>query len=130
MALLALMAVPAFAQDDQNCADFGSQAEAQDHLEMDTSDPDNLDTDDDGQACENFDYGTTGGDDDGQTDGDDGTDDQGPGDDQQAGDTQDDQQEPAMPGTGAGGLAPVGGLPLGALSLLAGGLLLAARRIQ
>jgi hypothetical protein len=41
---------------DLNCADFSSQAEAQAELEKDTSDPNNLDADDDGQACEDFDY--------------------------------------------------------------------------
>jgi Excalibur calcium-binding domain len=57
--VLALTAAPsAFAQaNDQNCADFPSQAAAQVHLEADPSDPDNLDADDDGQACESFDYG-------------------------------------------------------------------------
>jgi LPXTG-motif cell wall-anchored protein len=47
--------------NDQDCGDFASQAEAQAHLEADPSDPDNLDADDDGQACENFDYDTAGG---------------------------------------------------------------------
>jgi hypothetical protein len=52
---------PAWAQDDDlNCADFSSQAEAQRELEKDRSDPNNLDADDDGQACEDFDYGTGG----------------------------------------------------------------------
>jgi hypothetical protein len=59
--VLALTAAPAaFAQaNDQNCEDFASQAEAQAHLEADPSDPDNLDADDDGQACETFDYGSS-----------------------------------------------------------------------
>jgi hypothetical protein len=43
--------------NDQNCADFPSQAAAQVHLDADPSDPDNLDADDDGLACESFDYG-------------------------------------------------------------------------
>jgi hypothetical protein len=57
--VLALTAAPAaVAQvNDQNCDDFASQAEAQAHLEADPSDPDNLDADDDGLACESFDYG-------------------------------------------------------------------------
>jgi hypothetical protein len=61
--VLALTAAPAaFAQaNDQNCADFASQAEAQAHLEADPSDPDNLDADDDGQACESFDFGASDG---------------------------------------------------------------------
>jgi hypothetical protein len=44
MAAVGLVASPAFAQaDDQNCADFASQAEAQQHLRADPSDPDGLD---------------------------------------------------------------------------------------
>ncbi|HEX2158448.1 MAG TPA: excalibur calcium-binding domain-containing protein [Actinomycetes bacterium] len=52
--VLALWATPASAQDDQNCADFPSQAAAQAHLRQDPSDPDRLDADDDGLACENY----------------------------------------------------------------------------
>jgi hypothetical protein len=44
-------------QQDLNCADFSSREEAQAELESDPSDPNNLDADDDGQACEDFDYG-------------------------------------------------------------------------
>ena len=50
--VLALWATPAFAQDDQNCDDFQSQAAAQAHLRQDPSDPDQLDRDNDGLACE------------------------------------------------------------------------------
>jgi uncharacterized protein involved in copper resistance len=49
---------PAFAQDQYDCASFGSQASAQAELERDPSDPSNLDADDDGQACEDYGYGT------------------------------------------------------------------------
>jgi hypothetical protein len=45
---------------DQDCADFSSQAAAQAHLRADTSDPDGLDADHDGLACESFAYGTAG----------------------------------------------------------------------
>lgn len=48
-----LGAPAATAQDDQNCADFASQAAAQEHYRGDTTDPDGLDRDDDGIACEN-----------------------------------------------------------------------------
>jgi hypothetical protein len=41
--VLALWATPAFAQDDENCDDFESQAAAQAHLRSDPSDPDGLD---------------------------------------------------------------------------------------
>jgi hypothetical protein len=41
---------------DLDCGDFNSQADAQDHYDADTSDPDNLDADHDGTACENYDY--------------------------------------------------------------------------
>ena len=55
---------PAFAQDEdptvgRDCGDFISQAEAQDALRQDPSDPDVLDEDegpDDGVACEATDY--------------------------------------------------------------------------
>src|SRR5215207_9391620 len=47
--------------DDLNCADFSSQAAAQREYEKDPqNDPNNLDADDDGQACEVFDYGASG----------------------------------------------------------------------
>jgi hypothetical protein len=50
---------PALAQADQyDCPSFGSQESAQAELERDPSDPSNLDPDDDGQACEDYDYGT------------------------------------------------------------------------
>ena len=39
-------------EDILDCPDFENQQEAQDSLEADPSDPDNLDADDDGQACE------------------------------------------------------------------------------
>ena len=65
--VLALSAAPpALAQDgDKDCADFSSQAEAQAYFEANGGSPtnnvDNLDADHDGQACEDFDYGATGG---------------------------------------------------------------------
>ena len=59
--LLLAVAAPALAQDDLDCASFGSQAEAQAELERDRSDPNNLDADDDGVACETYDYGSNGG---------------------------------------------------------------------
>jgi hypothetical protein len=60
--VLTLVAAPsAFAQaGDQDCDDFASQAAAQAHLEADPSDPDGLDADDDGVACETFDYDADG----------------------------------------------------------------------
>lgn len=52
-----LLASPVMAQDDDlNCGDFDSQEEAQAEYESDTSDPNNLDDDDDGEACEDYDY--------------------------------------------------------------------------
>lgn len=47
-----LAAAPAFAQDDLNCENFATQEEAQAEFDADTSDPNGLDADDDGQACE------------------------------------------------------------------------------
>jgi hypothetical protein len=64
--VLALSAAPAaLAQPDKDCADFSSQAEAQAYFDANggstTNNVDNLDADHDGQACETFDYGGTGG---------------------------------------------------------------------
>ena len=51
---------PAYAQEDQlDCVSFGSQESAQTELERDPSDPNNLDPDGNGQACEDYSYGTT-----------------------------------------------------------------------
>ena len=58
---LANTTVPAYAQTDQyDCASFGSQESAQAELERNPDDPSNLDPDDDGQACEDYDYGEDG----------------------------------------------------------------------
>jgi hypothetical protein len=58
---LFLAAPSALAQaGDQDCADFASQAAAQAHLQADPSDPDGLDADNDGVACESFEYGSEG----------------------------------------------------------------------
>ena len=59
---LANPTTPALAQEDQyDCASFGSQESAQAELERDLSDPNNLDPDTDGQACEDYNYGGGGG---------------------------------------------------------------------
>src|SRR5829696_3948008 len=54
------MYAPAYAQDDPrlgfDCDNYGSQADAQAALERDPSDPNNLDADGNGKACEIFDY--------------------------------------------------------------------------
>ena len=51
---------PALAQEDQyDCPSFGSQESAQAELERDPRDPNNLDPDGNGQACEDYDYGST-----------------------------------------------------------------------
>ncbi len=48
----------AFAQEDQyDCASFGSQESAQTELDLDRTDPNNLDPDGNGVACEDYDYG-------------------------------------------------------------------------
>jgi LPXTG-motif cell wall-anchored protein len=48
------LAAPAFAQEGvpQNCDDFPNQEAAQEFLQMDRSDPQGLDADSDGEACE------------------------------------------------------------------------------
>ncbi|WP_087974212.1 excalibur calcium-binding domain-containing protein [Oceanobacillus rekensis] len=43
-----------FANDNLNCDDFDTQPEAQAHFDADTNDPDGLDRDKDGIACENL----------------------------------------------------------------------------
>ncbi len=48
-------------ESDLDCSDFSTQAEAQAEYDRDTSDPNRLDADDDGEACETFDYGGSGG---------------------------------------------------------------------
>jgi hypothetical protein len=51
----------ALAQADQyDCASFGSQESAQLELDSDPGDPNNLDADGNGIACDNYDYGTSG----------------------------------------------------------------------
>jgi hypothetical protein len=49
------------ADDQFDCASFGSQESAQAELDRNPSDPSNLDADNDGEACEEFDYGDDGG---------------------------------------------------------------------
>jgi len=57
VATLVFLATPVMAQsNDLDCADFDSQAEAQQELDSDPNDPNNLDADDDGEPCETFDY--------------------------------------------------------------------------
>jgi hypothetical protein len=56
--LTLLLVAPAFAQDQYDCASFGSQESAQAELERDPSDPSNLDADDDAIACEELASGT------------------------------------------------------------------------
>jgi hypothetical protein len=50
----------AMAQADQyDCASFGSQESAQVELDSDPTDPNNLDSDGNGIACDNYPYGTS-----------------------------------------------------------------------
>ncbi len=63
----------AAAQGDLDCKDFSSQEDAQANLDANPSDPNGLDRDNDGQACDTFNYGgggggSGGGSDDGATD--------------------------------------------------------------
>lgn len=62
-ALTGVAGAPALAASgaDRDCGDFASQAEAQATLDADPSDPNRLDGDDDGRACEAFDYPSSGG---------------------------------------------------------------------
>lgn len=58
--LLVLSAGPASAAIDLDCGDFPNQAAAQAVLVGEPSDPNGLDADGDGQACEDFDYASSG----------------------------------------------------------------------
>lgn len=60
LVILLVLAAPAFAQNDLNCDDFETQAEAQAEYDKDPSDPHGLDgNDNDGKACENLPGGTS-----------------------------------------------------------------------
>ena len=48
------LAGAAYAQPDRDCADFSSQAEAQEALDGTVGDPERLDANDDGVACESY----------------------------------------------------------------------------
>ena len=56
MVFMMMAAAPAVAQGDLDCDDFSSQAEAQQTLRQDPSDPNGLDAEGDGVACETEDY--------------------------------------------------------------------------
>ena len=58
--LLVFVSVARAQENNLNCADFSSQAEAQAELDRNPSAPNNLDADNDGQACEDFDYSSSG----------------------------------------------------------------------
>lgn len=57
--VIVLSAGPASAID-LDCGDFPSQEAAQQVYDQNTDDPNDLDADDDGQACEDHDYATSG----------------------------------------------------------------------
>lgn len=61
-AIIVLGALPAAAQQDRfNCEDYETQAAAQRNLDRNPDDPNGLDGNNDGQACEEFFEGTDGG---------------------------------------------------------------------
>lgn len=99
---------PVAAQDLYNCDDYDSQEDAQAALDADPSDPNQLDGDDDGMACESHDYGSSGS-------GDGGTDDTDATDDSDSTDDSDNGDEPGLPVTGGGGMADQGGTISGSL---------------
>jgi hypothetical protein len=101
--------------DSHNCPDYASQAEAQEAYEADTSDPNGLDRDGDGIACESNpapysdEYNDNGGDEgDDSTDGDDATPDGGV--DAGSGGTADGDINGAAGLVGVGTLLAVGGV--------------------
>jgi len=101
-----LLAGAAVAQDRYNCEDFDSQQEAQRMLDRDPSDPNNLDADNDGMACDTYPYEDDGG---------------GADDNQYAPETPVDNPSGVVPGTGANGMPNTGGPPylvFGAVLLL------------
>lgn len=59
LAILPLAGLASAQPGDRDCADFSSQAEAQEALDATVGDPERLDANGNGQACENNDYGTT-----------------------------------------------------------------------
>jgi hypothetical protein len=60
IALMVVLASPAQAQDEWDCDDFATQQEAQSIYSQDTSDPYDLDgNDDDGKACEDLPSGSS-----------------------------------------------------------------------
>ncbi len=130
MALLALFAIPAIAQQDLDCRDFDTQEEAQEVFDQDTSDPNRLDADNDGFACEDLPSAGTEGGDVGEVNGQD----EDAGDDMQEDATTDDQQMPnGMGNTGGGGMADAGSsIPVGAaaaaLTMLTAGAYATIRR--
>ncbi len=99
-------------QTDLDCADFASQAEAQSEFDKDTTDPNNLDADNDGIACESLDGGTedsgTGSGGTKKAGADDGTSDADAGSDQYNGDLMD----AGGPSSGPVPLMPGGGCPV------------------
>lgn len=56
MVISLVLAPAAMAQNTLNCGDFASQPDAQANLQANPSDPNNLDADDDGLACEEYPY--------------------------------------------------------------------------
>lgn len=99
-----VLASPARARQDLDCADFATQEEAQAVLEQDRSDPNRLDRDGDGIACESLPSGS-------------GDNDQGsPGD-----------GEETLPET-SGSTATIAIVAAGGLLLVGGGLWLLGRR--
>ncbi len=99
-------------QTDLDCADFSSQAEAQAEFDKDTTDPNNLDADNDGIACGSLDGGSedsgTGSGGTKNAGADDGTSDADAGSDQYNGDLMD----AGGPSSGPVPLMPGGGCPI------------------
>jgi hypothetical protein len=60
-AMLPLAGVASATPGDRDCSDFSTQAEAQEALDSTSGDPERLDEDDDGIACENLSAGSSDG---------------------------------------------------------------------
>ena len=59
--LLVFVSAARAQENNLNCADFPSQAAAQRELDQNPRNPNNLDANNNGQACEDFDYSSSGG---------------------------------------------------------------------
>jgi hypothetical protein len=114
---------PSGADGSYNCPDFDYQEDAQAVLDADPSDPNGLDADNDGVACETLDSRGSDAGDEGTEEDDSATEDEDDG--AEESDVDDEVEQPAAVDAGSGGLAG-SSMPIFVLSLMALGLVLLA----